>query len=87
MQIANSSKVSYNVMRKRLKKHNVKLRVKELRQYYGSFMVKHGLIREVDLPQGRIPKSIFVRHYWSPDFKDLRNRVMTALIELEQALN
>ena len=51
-------------------------------------MVKHGLIREeVDLLQGRIPKSIFVRHYWSPDFKDLRNRVMTALTELEQTLN
>ena len=51
-------------------------------------MVKHGLIREeVDLLQGRIPKNIFVRHYWSPDFKDLRNRVMTALTELEQALN
>jgi len=51
-------------------------------------MVRHGLIREeVDLLQGRITKSIFVRHYWSPAIKELRQRVFNALRELEKTLS
>ena len=43
-------------------------------------MVRHGLIKEeVDLLQGRIPPSIFIRHYWSPSFKELRNRALEGL--------
>jgi len=50
-------------------------------------MVKHGLIKEeVDLLQGRITKSIFVRHYWSPAIKELKERVFNALQELEQTV-
>jgi len=47
-----------------------------------------GLIKEeVDLLQGRITKSIFVRHYWSPAIKELRQRVFNALRELEDTLS
>ena len=50
-------------------------------------MVKHGLIKEeVDLLQGRITKSIFVRHYWSPAIKELKEREFNALQELEQTV-
>jgi hypothetical protein len=35
------------------------------------------------LLQGRIGKSIFVRHYWSPAIKELKQRVLKALKELE----
>jgi len=34
---------------------------------------------EVDLLQGRVGKSIFVRHYWSPAITELRDRVLKAL--------
>ena len=50
-------------------------------------MVKHGLIREeVDLLQGRIPPNIFIRHYWSPSFKELRDRTLNTIDLLEQSL-
>jgi hypothetical protein len=42
---------------------------------------------EVDLLQGRIPPSILIRHYWSPNFKELRDRTSKAISELEQTLN
>ena len=59
-------------------------RINELRDFYATFMVRHGLIKEeVDLLQGRISKSIFVRHYWSPVLKELQKRVFKALKELE----
>jgi len=88
LQIANSKRVSYSTIRKRLKRNGLKVRIKELRQYYGSFMVRHGLIREeVDLLQGRVPRSIFVRNYLTIAFKELRDRVFEALKQLEQTLN
>jgi len=87
LEIANSDTVTYEQLRKRLIRHGLKLRINELRDFYGSFMVRHDLIKEeVDLLQGRIPPSIFLRHYWSPSFKELRDRTLKAISELEQTL-
>jgi hypothetical protein len=50
-------------------------------------MLHHGLLeQEVNLLQGRIPASIFVKHYWSPKLTELRDRVFKALNELEQII-
>jgi len=70
-----------------LKRNGLKTRINELRDHHATFMVKHGLIREeVDLLQGRIPPNIFIRHYWSPSLKELRDRTLKAIDLLEQSL-
>jgi hypothetical protein len=87
LEVARSGPLTYEQLRKRLARHGLKLRINELRDYYGSFMVRHNLIKEeVDLLQGRIPPSIFVRHYWSPSFKELRDRTLKGVKQLEQSL-
>ncbi len=79
--------ITYDVIGKRLARRRIKVRISELRDYYATFMVRHGLIKEeVDLLQGRITKSIFVRHYWSPAIKEMKQRVFNALQELEQII-
>ena len=84
-QIARSEPVGYNAILKRLQRRKMRGRICELRDAYGTFMVRHGLIKEeVDLLQGRIPPSIFIRHYWSPSFKELRDRTLEALSKMEQ---
>jgi intergrase/recombinase len=86
-EIASSKPVSYNEIRKRLQRKGIKVRINELRDFYGTFMLQHGLLeQEVNLLQGRIPTSIFVKHYWSPRLSDLRDRVFKALDELERTL-
>jgi len=83
-EIANSEPITYEAIRKRLLKNGLKLRINELRDYFATFMVKHGLIREeVDLLQGRIPPNLFVRSYWSPNFKEFRDRTLKALTEIQ----
>jgi len=83
MEIVKCKPITYHVIGKRLHRRGV--RINELRDFYATFIVRHGLIREeVDLLQGRISKSIFVRHYWSPAIKELRHRVFKALQELKQ---
>jgi len=76
------------MIRKRLCRKGLGVKISGLGDFYATFMVRHGLIREeVDLLQGRITKSIFVRHYWSPAIKELRQRVFNALGELEDTLS
>jgi hypothetical protein len=85
--IAKSDPVTYAAIIKRLKRKGLRTRINELRDYYATFMVKHVLIREeVDLLQGRIPPNIFIRHYWSPSFKELRDRTLRSISLLEQVL-
>jgi len=85
--ITKSDPVTYPAIIKRLKRKGLRTRINELRDYYATFMVRHGLIREeVDLLQGRIPPNIFIRHYWSPSFKELRDRTLKAVSLLEQSL-
>jgi len=78
-QIAKCEPASYAKLRKRLRKHNLNVRLNELRDQYATFMVHNGLIKEeVDLLQGRVGKSIFMRHYFSPAIKELKDRVLKA---------
>ena len=85
--IAKCRPISYSTLRRRLKPHGLKLRLNELRDYYATFMVHNGVIREeADLLQGRVGRSIFMRHYFSPAIEDLRDRVLKANQELEAQL-
>jgi intergrase/recombinase len=86
-QICNSQTVSYNSIRKRLGRKNIKSRINELRDYFGTYLLQHGILEaEINLCQGRIPPSIFIKHYWSPKLSELRDRIFKALKELEQTL-
>ncbi|MEJ5326969.1 MAG: integrase [Candidatus Bathyarchaeia archaeon] len=82
-EIANSEPITYEAIRKRLLRNGLNLRINELRDYFATFMVQHGLIREeVDLLQGRIPPSLFVRSYWTPSLKELRDRTLKNITRL-----
>ncbi|MFW9794062.1 MAG: integrase [Candidatus Thorarchaeota archaeon] len=78
-EIVTSSPVTYESIRKRLQRKHIPVRLMELRNHFATFMVRHGLIREeVDLLQGRIPANVFIRHYWTPSLRDLRDRKLRA---------
>ena len=87
LEVAKRDRVSYSQIRMKLRRKEILLRMNQLRDFYGTFMVRHGLIKEeVDLLQGRVGESIFVRHYWSPAIKELQNRVFKALDKMEKKL-
>jgi hypothetical protein len=86
IEISNSSRVSYAMIRKRLHRNNLKLRIKELRSYWASYMVKNRILisEEADLIEGRVSKQILVRHYLKESMKELSNRILSALKDLEK---
>ena len=62
--IAQSKPVSYFAIRKRIVTHKQRVRIKELRSYFATYLRQHGILAEyIDLLQGRIPKSVFAKHY------------------------
>ncbi|MCD6529823.1 hypothetical protein J7L06_06010 [Candidatus Bathyarchaeota archaeon] len=72
--------VSDSGYKRRLKKAGLPSRIKDLRDYYATFMLQHGLFKEeVDLIQGRIGKTIFMKHYFSPSIRDLCDRTLKAV--------
>ena len=75
-------------MRKHLQKNKLTLRIKELRSFNATFLRKKGIISEyIDLIQGRIPKSVFARHYLKiEDLKALVTQVLAVTENLESSL-
>jgi hypothetical protein len=50
-------------------------------------LLKHGILQqEVNLLQGRVPIDVFIRHYWSPNLKELEDRTLKAIDTLKQLL-
>ncbi|HUK84289.1 MAG TPA: integrase [Candidatus Acidoferrum sp.] len=83
-EIAKSQAVTYAAIIKKLQRQKIPSRISELRDFFGTFMIRHGLVaQEADLLCGRIPPSIFVRHYFSPAIKDLKERTLNALKGLQ----
>jgi hypothetical protein len=85
-EVANSQPVSYSSIRKRLERKKIKLRFNELRDYFGTYLLNHGILEaEINLCQGRIPVDIFIRHYWSPKLQELGNRTPKTLEATDKA--
>ena len=86
-QICQSTKISYYVFHSRLNRKHLPLRFKELRSYHNSYLRKQGIISElVDVLAGRVPKSVFARHYLGEDMKTLCSQVLDIESKLIQTL-
>lgn len=84
-EIANSKPLSYHAIRKSIVTHNQSIRIKELRSYFATYLRQHGILAEyIDLLQGRIPKSVFARHYLKvEDVEELGAQVLVDTENLE----
>jgi hypothetical protein len=86
-QICSSQKISYYAFHSRLNRKHIPLRFKELRSYHNSYLRKQGLISElVDVLAGRVPKSVFARHYLGEDMKTFSSQVLEIETNLIQTL-
>jgi intergrase/recombinase len=68
--VKESNEYSYNALRCYLKRKNISMNMNYCRKIFATFMRNNGIEQEIiDLLQGRIPKSVFVRHYYKPDLE------------------
>jgi hypothetical protein len=85
-QIANTdNSVSLASMRKKLNRHKLTLRFKELRQFYATNMRKLGLMQElISLLQGRVERTVFTQFYLKENPKELSENTLNILGDLEK---
>lgn len=85
--ICQSQSVAYSAIHCRFKRRKVKLRLKELRSCSNSFLRKNGIISElVDILPGRVPPSVFARHYLAEDMRTLSAQVLPLQAKLWDTL-
>ena len=83
----NCGEHSYNAVRLYIKKKGLAMHMAFCRKIFATYLRNKGIEPEIiDLLQGRIPKSVFVRHYFRPDFnhgniKESINSLYSCLIE------
>ncbi|MHB2035191.1 MAG: hypothetical protein ACYCPW_00405 [Nitrososphaerales archaeon] len=84
--LASSNPTSYNAVWCMIKRRQLEVKTYGLIKYYGTFL-KKTLDREmIDLLQGRLDASVFVKHYYRPLIMDLRDKVLGAIKPLEEEL-
>jgi Archaeal phage integrase len=68
--IKESKPHSYTSLQMLLKRNGIEMHMNYCRKIFATYLRNNGIEQEIiDLLQGRIPKSVFVRHYYRPDLE------------------
>jgi integrase-like protein len=82
----NSGNYSYNAMKMVMMRKNIDMKMSYCRKIFATYLRMNRIETEtIDLLQGRIPKSVFVRHYFKPDYNS-NKRIKTVLTRLSKVL-
>ena len=75
----NQESINYDIIRLTFLRNNQRFHMSYCRKIFATFMRNEGIEPEIiDLLQGRIPNSVFVRHYYRPDpskFDEIREKL------------
>ncbi len=64
----NTSQRTYNSTRMLLRKQGIEMHMAYCRKIFATYLRNNGIqVEMIDLLQGRVPKSVFLRHYYRPD--------------------
>jgi hypothetical protein len=78
---------SYNALKKTLMRRPLDMQLKHCRKIFASYLRQAGIESEiVDLLQGRVPRTVFARHYFTPSL-DYRDKVIRALNKLKEQID
>jgi len=78
----NASQRSYNSTRMILRKQGIEMHMAYCRKIFATYLRNNGIQAEViDLLQGRVPKSVFLRYYYKPDLGHNTRVIVSKLIE------
>ena len=71
-----TSKISLSKVRRMIESSGLDVRLKQVRKLWASYMTRFLTESEINLLQGRVGKSVFMTHYFNPNYVvDLKKRV------------
>jgi hypothetical protein len=75
-----SANCGYNALRNYLVRRKLGMNMSYCRKIFATYLRINGIEQEtIDLLQGRIPKSVFARNYFRPDFEDIQKEIRKSL--------
>jgi intergrase/recombinase len=78
---------SYNAIRLACRRKGINMDMRYCRMLFASHLRQSGIESEIiDLLQGRLPKSVFARHYFTSSL-DYRDKVINALNKLKEQID
>ncbi len=88
MEIAkNAQNCTYPSLKNTFRKYRLPLQTSFCRKIFATYLRLEGIEQEIiDLLQGRIPRNVFVRHYFRPNFAKENEKVSTALETLHEKI-
>ena len=78
--------MKYTAVASAIRKRKQRIRVKEVRKLYSTTLRNHLPSEVIDLLQGRIGQSIFMRFYYKPFLRDIRAKTLEAIRPLQKEL-
>jgi hypothetical protein len=78
--------ITYNAIAKALKKRCYVPHLNSLRKLYATLLREHLPTEIIDLLQGRVNESIFLRYYYKPTLSQIRERALKAIEGLQNEL-
>jgi intergrase/recombinase len=85
--LENEKQLTYDMIRLSIYRHHEQFNMAYCRKIFATFLRNEGIESEIiDLLQGRIPNSIFVRHYYRPQLETIYNRVAGKLDKLNDLI-
>lgn len=83
----NSGDYTYTAIHKALERKQLSTNLKYCRKIFSTYLRMNGVESElIDLLQGRIPKTVFARHYFRPDFEKSVARIRKKIVKLGASL-
>jgi hypothetical protein len=76
-----------NTLKTASRRRNLRMKLKYCRKIHASWLRQNGHIEAeiVDLLQGRVPKSVFLRHYLTPN-GDYKQKILASVVKLKAEL-
>lgn len=79
-------KIKYSALDTKINRLGFPSKTKQLRKYYATKLREHLPTEAVDLLQGRINQSVFLRYYYKPLLQDIRKKALKGIEPLQQEL-
>ena len=84
--LTHKPKIKYSGLDTRINRLGFPTKTRQLRKYYATMLREHLPTEAIDLLQGRINRSVFLRYYYKPFLEDIRTKTMKGIKPLQQEL-
>jgi len=79
-------KIKYSALDTKINRLGFPTRTKQLRKYFATTLREHLPTEAIDLLQGRINRSVFLRYYYKPFLQDIRTKTLKGIEPLQREL-